>query len=243
MTRAGRARLLANGKRRKVRLKRRSPSPMIFTDELLADIRRRFEQTPEILSTMAFDLGVARTTLAEMAKQKGWVRYRPQPRGIIPAAQLAARAAALPKAVSRADPAPAPSGTTALVVPPSQLPEAVHDLPPDDPALVEWLRRELLAQIGIVKSLREQERAEPITEERALLMARMLVSLTEAMLKLNRVTAAATPQPDGADDLPENIDEFRNELARRIRAFVASRTGTGDADGHGAAAAMDAAGG
>lgn len=230
MTRAGRARLLANGKRRKVRLKRRSPSPMIFTEELLADVRRRFEQTPEILSTMAFDLDIARTTLVEMAKQKGWVRYRPPPRGILPAAQLAARTAVLSKVATRADPAPAPSEATALVVPPQRPPEAVHDLSPDDPALADWLRRELLAQIGIVKNLREQERAEPVTEERALLMARMLVSLTEAMLKLNRFTAGATPQPSEADDLPENIDEFRIDLARRIDAFVASRRHAGDAE-------------
>lgn len=245
MTRAGRARLLANGERRKVRLKRRSPSPMIFTEELLADVRRRYEQTPEILTTMAFDLGIARSTLVEMAKQKGWVRYRPQPRDIIPAAQLAARAAVLSKAATRADPAPAlaPSGAAALVVPPPLLSEGVPDLSPDDPALADWLRRELLAQIGVVKNLREQERAEPVTEERALLMARMLVSLTEAMLKLNRFTAGATPQHNEPDDLPEDIDEFRNELARRIRAFVASRTGTGDADGDDANAAMDAAGG
>lgn len=237
MTRAGRARPLANGERRKVRIKRRSPSPMIFTEQLLADVRRRYEQTPEILSTMAFDLDIARTTLVKMANQKGWVRYRPQPRDIIPAAQLAARAAALPKAVTRAD--PAPSEATALVVTPQPPPETVHDLSPDDPALVEWLRRELLAQIGIVKSLREQERAEPITEERALLMARMLVSLTEATLKLKRFTAGATLQPAEADDLPENIDEFRNELARRIRAFVASRSGTGNADGGDAVPSMD----
>jgi hypothetical protein len=29
------------------------------------------------------------------------------------------------------------------------------------------------------------------------------------------------------DDMPRDIDEFRHELARRIRAFVQSRTGGG----------------
>ncbi len=31
-------------------------------------------------------------------------------------------------------------------------------------------------------------------------------------------------------DMPADIDEFRNELARRIDAFVASRTDEGDAE-------------
>jgi hypothetical protein len=57
--------------------------------------------------------------------------------------------------------------------------------------------------------------------------ARALASLTRTLRELNgllsqRQAAAAD------DDMPEDIDAFRFELARRIDAFVASRTGQAD---------------
>lgn len=226
MTRPGRAGGIASAgrKRSKRRFKRRSPSPMIFTDELLADARRRYEQTAEAKSAIASDLGIAPSTFDNLATRLGWKRFTPPARGLDAAAKLAAKAQAFAKAV-------APT-------------ESSHDdVPMDTAALIVWLRREIQAQIGIVKQLREQERAEPLTDEAAIRLSRILGSLADALIKLDRHTGRASGAANEADDLPENIDEFRNELARRIRAFIASRSGTGDADGHDAAAAMEAAGG
>jgi hypothetical protein len=71
--------------------------------------------------------------------------------------------------------------------------------------------------------------------------ARMLAVLARAMRELTAVDAlnrdlerasTATDNPSNApvvddDPPPDDIDEFRNELARRIEAFVASRTDGG----------------
>jgi hypothetical protein len=44
-----------------------------------------------------------------------------------------------------------------------------------------------------------------------------------ALLSQHNVQAA-----NAYDDMPEDMDAFRYELARRIRTFVASRRGDGD---------------
>lgn len=234
------------------RLTRRSPSPMIFTDELLADARRRYEQTAEAKEAIGFDLGIHRSTLDHLARRLGWTRFKPSPRDVHPAAKLAAKAQAFAEAVVAADGVTTEAGkqtdaaeTSAAPLPPltGQPADGAEDLPMDTPALAAWLRREIQAQIGIVKQLREQERAEPPTEDKAILLSRILASLADALIKLDRHTGGASSAAGEPDDLPENIDEFRNELARRIRAFVASRTGTGDADGGNAVPLLDRAGG
>jgi hypothetical protein len=46
---------------------------------------------------------------------------------------------------------------------------------------------------------------------------------------LSQRQAAAADAHD--DDMPEDIDAFRFDLARRIDAFVAARTGKPDRDG------------
>ena len=70
--------------------------------------------------------------------------------------------------------------------------------------------------------------------------ARTLASLTETLQKLQRMQPTpASTGPDDAD-MPADIDEFRNELARRIEEFVASRAHP-EAIGGPADATMDAA--
>jgi len=67
-------------------------------------------------------------------------------------------------------------------------------------------------------------------------MARTIATLTETLHRLQPMRCG-TPEnkTDGDpldDDMPDDIDEFRINLARRIEAFVASRTwqdGTGEA--------------
>jgi hypothetical protein len=65
------------------------------TPELLANVRQRYEQTDEPLSTMAADLGCSLETVRNIAKRETWVRYVAPPRDLSPAAKLAARAKAL----------------------------------------------------------------------------------------------------------------------------------------------------
>jgi hypothetical protein len=62
--------------------------------------------------------------------------------------------------------------------------------------------------------------------------ARALAALTRTLRELNGLLGerqASAGRCEHCDDLPEDIEAFRDELARRIDAFVASRTGTAEA--------------
>lgn len=66
--------------------------------------------------------------------------------------------------------------------------------------------------------------------------ARTLAVLAQTFAAVRRLRLLAEPAPakpdeEGRppdDELPEDIDEFRHELARRIDAFVASRMESND---------------
>ena len=69
-----------------------------YTPELLADGRRRYEQTEEPVVAIAADFGIHTTTFQRMANREHWLRYRPPPRDLSPAAKLAAQAEAFAQA-------------------------------------------------------------------------------------------------------------------------------------------------
>jgi hypothetical protein len=73
--------------------------------------------------------------------------------------------------------------------------------------------------------------------------ARTLAILTKTLHALARLRGGATEHGlrHDDDDIPADIDEFRHDLARRIDAFVASRTDGRIAGGDSAAAPPDEA--
>ena len=72
--------------------------------------------------------------------------------------------------------------------------------------------------------------------------ARTLAILTKTLQALARLRGGATDQGlRHDDDIPADIDEFRRDLARRIDAFVASRTEPGHAQAHSGPAKLDEA--
>ncbi|MCW5690042.1 MAG: hypothetical protein KIT76_15960 [Pseudolabrys sp.] len=52
---------------------------------------------------------------------------------------------------------------------------------------------------------------------------RALSSLTRTLRELNGLLAQHGIRPADDDPVPENIDDFRNELARRIRVLIAQK--------------------
>ena len=94
---------------------------------------------------------------------------------------------------------------------------------------IERLEAAVLKELAIVETMRADlgnEPQRPIDAERT---ARTLSVLTETVAKLRRLRMAGQPQQDQTyDDMPADIDEFRNELARRIDALVASEPDTRD---------------
>jgi hypothetical protein len=53
---------------------------------------------------------------------------------------------------------------------------------------------------------------------------RTLTSLTRTLRELHELLSQHQPRATYDDDLPEDADAIRNELVRRIEAFLASRT-------------------
>src|SRR6185312_12640243 len=153
------------------------------------------------------------------------------PRDLLPAAKLLAQAKDLNDPPSAAAAAPIEENTEL------QQPGSAEDGPalpaPGDTIL--RLHRAVLEELGAVEAMRARLKREPQDPADAERTARTLSSLTETLQKLQRLqcTLPETEFKDD-DDMPVDIDEFRRELARRIRVFVESRTKRGHVDGAGA---------
>jgi hypothetical protein len=219
-----------------------------YTAELLENARHRFEETDEPATSIAADLGVHRNTLRRVSAREGWKRYVPT-RDLSPAARLLVQAKRLEAAgpsqsEERADPADdrperrtnasAPSLGGDLQ-PPRQDGDAVatvaEEAPlPDLPTTIKRLHRAVLEELAAVETMRAALTREPQSPADAERTVRTLSNLTEILQKLQRLQCALPGTQSHDDDLPVDIDEFREELARRIEAFVASRADEGDDD-------------
>jgi hypothetical protein len=110
---------------------------------------------------------------------------------------------------------------------------------PPASSLISRLRAAVDNELTAVETMRAQLKSVPQSAEDAERTARTLMNLTNTLERLHRLQAG-TPQPTGPqaqkdsyDDRPADLDDFRRDLARRIDAFVASRTEPRDADGGG----------
>jgi hypothetical protein len=206
---------------------------MLFAPELLADGRRRFEQTGEPLYLIAADFGIHRSTFSAFATRKGWVRHRPAPREMSASSRLLKQTERLEAEAMALWHAPV-HDAVATGAPPANA--------GDMTASIDWLHREVRAQIAAVETLRARMRATPQTAQEAAVVSRTLVALTGALQKLQRMACGPSQAGqihDDISDIPADIDAFREALAQRIEKFLANRT---DADAYmDADAAGDAA--
>jgi hypothetical protein len=188
-----------------------------FSPELEARARYLFEETDRPLADIAFELGIHKGTVPVVAKRRGWKRYVPPPRDIPPATRVLVEAERLEQ---RAQPDPD------LRAPHVQ-PDGASGEPECD--LVTRLRRAVLNELAVIESLRERLKNEPQSQVAAERTARTLSTLTDTLQKLQRLQCAVPA--NGPDyDMPSDIDAFRDELARQIEEFVASRSDTPDGE-------------
>jgi hypothetical protein len=201
----------------------------VFTPELLAYVRRRFEQTPDSMADIALDLGISREAVRLLGKRERWKRYVRPPHGLPPAVRRSTQEVASGHPLQE-QPGAHDDGAAAL-------PQAGSEggIPPL-PDTVARLHRAVLDELAAIETLRTHSRRAGISAH----VTRTLASLTETLQKLQRMQL--TPVNSGPDDadMPADIDEFRNELARRIELFVIERTDAGDRGGA-VAPPMDAA--
>ncbi len=114
---------------------------------------------------------------------------------------------------------------------------------------IERLERAVLAELATVEAMRAAMGTLPHKPPGAARTVRTLGMLTQTLQHLQRLRASealqaraaagSNGQDDHDDDRPRDIDEFRRDLARRIDAFVESRTDGGGARGDAVAEAVD----
>jgi hypothetical protein len=162
-------------------------------------------ETEEPRSRIAADYGISEMTIYRLCEKNQWRRERALID--VPAARKSVVAA---EAAPPVDMAAIQSRTDEL----AQLP------------LVDRLQRAIETELSALERYQLTPRAYPLTPAEAERISRTLERLIATLSKVDHLRASAAPtNPAYPYDMPEDIDEFRNELARRINAFVDSRTG------------------
>ena len=193
-----------------------------FSPELEARGRYLFEETDASMADIAFELGIHKGTVPVVARRRNWKRYVPPPHDVLPATRILVEAEGLER--RREAVQPGPDVERAL---PAQPDGASGESGTD---LVARLRRAVLNELTVVESLRDRLKNEPQSRSPPNVRP-ALCRRSPTRCKSCSACNAPFPPMDSDYDMPADIDEFRNELARRINAFVESRTGRGDADG------------
>lgn len=207
--------------------RRKVPTQRTYTPELLANGRVRYERTNEPVATIAADFKIHPGSLRRLATRLGWLRYNMAPRALAPAVRLMTEA----------------QGLEALCAPPvaAAAPAAAEKTAGFDASVITRLERQVMEELATVEAMRAQLKGLPRRPRDAETTARTLTALTDTLQKLQRLRCAVPTAGQDHDDLPADLDEFRHELARRIDAFVASRTEPRHA-ARDAAASVDKAG-
>lgn len=186
-----------------------------FSPELEARARYLFEETDASMADIAFELGIHKCTVPDVAKRRNWKRYVPPPRDVSPATRILLETENLER--RRETLQPAPDAERAMA------PQPDGGSGEFESDLVTRLRRAVLNELTAVELLRDRLKNEPQSRIAAERTARTLSILTHTLQKLQRLQC--TVPTGGSDyDMPADIDEFRNELARRIDEMVASRS-------------------
>jgi hypothetical protein len=232
------------------------------TPELIANVRHRFEHSEERLATMAADLGCCTETVRAIARREGWVRYEPPPRDLSPAARLRVRAERLAEQQSPLIPAPgsaqgaarvqAPAGIQGdteepcQAAPGSPLSRGRADdvIAPDPAVIAAQMLHEVGGFLDDVRAARKRMKREGYAKHELQAVSRVIADCSASLARLKPMAQRAAEPDTGIpyDDMPADIDEFRNELARQIDALLDDAPDAGDraAAADGAAAAAQA---
>jgi len=210
-----------------------------YTPQFIAGVRHDYENTDKSLARIAADHGVSERTVNRMRDRERWARRSERVRDVAPAMQALRAATGLlasretPPAARRIPPTPDPSPPFATLAGGGEAGPLASSASTIE-RIERLVERELEAEEAVRNRLGPLPRA-PADAERC---ARTLATLTQTLHALARLRSGLLPDAGlSDDDMPRDIDEFRRELARRIRAFVQNRTGGGVREGIPAAGA------
>jgi hypothetical protein len=210
-----------------------------LSNEAWVQIRYDYEHTGRPIADICAEHGISSGTLRDRMRRWNWTRRRAPipPQGPPPAPEpdrtpppVAARE--FDAAATSLAPAPenCPDAPSVAASPP---PAAGGDTgAPDDGAIVPRLQGAVARVLPAIEAAVARLAAAPAHPHEMERAARSLAALTRSLRELNGLLAEHRPPAaaDDNDDMPEDIEAFRFELARRIDAFVASRTGEAEGD-------------
>lgn len=184
-----------------------------ISPELLAEARRLYEQTLAPVDDIAGMLRLSRSNFYKRVNEGGWRGRRAK----VGTFQFA-------RAISAA-------GAAALLAPADQ-PRAEVD---PDVALISPQQRLAIAgkmhevvEQGMEAIKRIMEVVSPGNQAEAEHGARTMAHVSRALREMQELMQPSTPSEKPADDVdddptPQDIDEFRQELARRLRGIIDAR--------------------
>jgi hypothetical protein len=186
-----------------------APRRREFAPDLVAEARRLYEQTLTPVLDIAAMMGISGTTLNHRINDWGWKRrdYQSNLMRALRADEVAAE--------SVRPPASGPPAET-------EVPEPTA--PADRVAVAARIQTAVERTIdGVERVLRVLGPANQIEAERT---ARTLANTARTLREIaafNQSQEMTPPHEADHDPVPQDIDEFREALAKRIEAFVASR--------------------
>jgi hypothetical protein len=220
-----------------------------FASQVRATARQQYEHGNKPIRQIAIDVACSERTINRWRDEGGWKRRSDQLRGLPAATRLLDEATALLAARGKVACHSRESGNPVIAdveisAPPNVLGPRLRgddmrsnlqdrSTPPASGSSTACAIERIERLVEKELASEEQARAalgplprSPADAERA---ARTLSTLTQVLHALARLRGGLTPdvESNDDDDMPRDIDEFRNELARRIRAFVQSRAGGG----------------
>jgi hypothetical protein len=191
-----------------------------FTAAAIENVRQRYEETNESLESIAADFNCHRSTIERLARVNGWLLRKERVARDLPAAlQLDLAVAHVLDAATSGDHSmerPVSEGSTA---------DAAMQLV--EPSLALRLEQAVAKELEKVERLRSETGSASRRTIEAERIARTLSALTQTLFKVRRLREPGSSIADEHDQLPSDADEFRHELARRIDAFVCSRSDAG----------------
>ena len=223
-----------------------------LSPEAWAQIRYAYEHTDQPIYAICAEYGISDGTLRDRMRRWGWRLRRPPipSEGPPPVPAPRAEAIAWPVTSVRAiDTAAATAPPPAIDAPcPSAASDATADAPPlasspacgetsgaggapaapDETAIAPRLQSAVARVLPAIETTLAKLGAGPMPPREMEQAARALSSLTRILRELNGLLGqhqASRGDANRGDPVPEDIDEFRRQLARRMDAFVEARTG------------------
>jgi hypothetical protein len=197
-----------------------------FAPELLAEARRLYEQTLAPVAEICGMLGVTKDPFYAIVRREGWRKRRAR----VATFEFArALGAAVAETRAQAEQPRTPPAVASPLLPEQRL------------AIAERLMLGTEEALDAIKRVSAQ--INPNNPAEADVGARSLANISRALREIAALTKTdeMTPSDETDDDaIPLDIDEFRNELARRIRSFVeAERRSEGEVRDEGVAGVVE----